>query len=231
MARSETQRAGARDPSARHTILVVDDHPIVRHGLRQILNDEPDLVASLEAATVAEALTLIRRHRPALVIADISLDGNNGLDLVKRIRKTPNAPAVLVLSMHDEDLYAERALRAGAGGYLMKQEPPERVVEAVRTVLNGELFVSPRVASRLMRNAIARPARPAGNSMQGLSDRELEVFEWIGRGLSAPSIAARLGISVKTVETHRMHIRRKLELPSTAALVQYAVRCAEGEVP
>jgi DNA-binding NarL/FixJ family response regulator len=209
------------------TILVMDDHPIVRHGLRQLLNDEPDLDASLEAASVAEALTLIRGHGPDLVIADLSLEGNNGLDLVKQIRKSHGRTAVLVLSMHDEALYAERALRAGASGYVMKQEPPERVVEAVRTVLRGELFVSPRVASRLMRSALAHAARRDGGDIESLSDRELDVFEGIGRGLSAAEIAARLSISVKTVESHRSHIKRKLRLPAAAALVHHAVRWVE----
>jgi DNA-binding NarL/FixJ family response regulator len=218
-----------RKPDARRTILIVDDHPIVRHGLTQLLNQEPDLDVCMEAASAAEALALLERKRPDVTIADISLDGKNGLELVKAIRRRDTKMPILVLSMHDENLYAERALRAGANGYVMKQEAADRVLDGVRAVLRGEIFVSAKVASRCVRDVISRSSGPVDEFGIGrLSDRELEVFEWLGRGLSSAQIAARLALSSKTIETYRSHIKSKLHLASSVELVQHAVNWVEG---
>lgn len=220
---------GKKKPSAKRTILIVDDHPIVRHGLTQLLNQEPDLDVCMEAATASEAQAILERRRPDLVIADISLDGKNGLELVKSIRRCDTDLPILVLSMHDENLYAERALRAGANGYVMKQEASERVLDAARAVLNGDIYVSAKMASRIVRDVMAQPARGGGDAgFDRLSDRELEVFEWLGRGLSSAQIAGRLQLSAKTIETYRSHIKRKLHLVSSGELVQHAVNWVEG---
>ncbi len=210
--------------SPKKRVLIVDDHPIVRHGLQQMLTQEDDLMVCGEAGSANEALEKIGELGPDVVIVDISLETSNGIELTKSIRSTNQELPVLVLSMHDETLYAERALRAGANGYVMKQEAAETVVKAVRTVLHGELYVSETIASRMLRDFLnGKRGRGGRYGIDNLSDRELEIFELVGRGKAAREIAEMLHLSVKTVETHRGHIRHKLKLRNASELMRHAV--------
>jgi DNA-binding NarL/FixJ family response regulator len=219
------------DSSPKQRVLIVDDHPIVRHGLQQMLNQEADLIVCGEAGSAAEALEKINELKPDVAIVDISLETSNGIELTKSICGTDQELPVLVLSMHDESLYAERALRAGANGYVMKQEVAETVVKAVRTVVQGDLYVSEAIASRMLRDFLEGKRGGRGRvGLENLSDRELEVFELIGRGKPARAIAEMLHLSVKTVETHRGHIKRKLKLRNAAELMQHAVNWVQSEM-
>jgi len=207
-------------------VFVVDDHPIVRQGLAQLINREPDLAVCGEAQEAAMAIQGINIEKPDIVIVDISLVGPDGLELVKNIRlRHPGLP-VLILSMHDESIYAERALRAGANGYIMKHEAPERVLVALRQVLNQEIYVSERVASRILHHYISGSAIGGQSPLAGLSDRELEVFRLIGEGHSTRTIADELHLSVKTVESYQAHIKEKLSLKNGRELVQHAIEWA-----
>src|ERR1700676_583833 len=209
-------------------ILVVDDHPIVRQGLTLLINREPDLVVCGEAEESMGAMHVLASARPDVLIVDISLNGPDGLDLLKNIRTThPNLP-VLILSMHDESIYAERALRAGANGYIMKQEATDKVLVAVRRILNGEIYVSDRIASKMLKHYITGSGLP-NSSIADLSDRELEVFRLIGEGHGTRQIAEELHISVKTVESYQAHIKEKLSLKNSRELVQRAIQSKIGE--
>ncbi|HVE11869.1 MAG TPA: response regulator transcription factor [Elusimicrobiota bacterium] len=221
-AREKAKGKGAR-------ILIVDDHPIVRQGLAQTLEQQPGLSVCGGAADAAEALRMAAKEAPDLVITDLSLgEQRGGLELIKELlARLPGLP-VLVLSMHDESFYAERALRAGAKGYIMKQEPPERVVEAVRRVLRGEIHLSERTAAQLLTQIAQGPARPV-SPVSRLSDRELQVFKLIGAGYATRQIAQKLSVSSKTVETHRQHIKEKLRLSDSTALVRAAIEWARAE--
>ncbi len=206
-------------------ILIVDDHPLVRAGLRQLISDEPDFKVCGEAANVHEAVSMARETRPDLAIVDISLADGSGLDLIKRIHAIASAVRILVASMYDESIFAERAIRAGAMGYINKQEAAENVIEAVRQILDGKFYLSPQLTDHLVRQGIAGASAKSQNSVIGtLSDRELGVFEFIGRGLSTAQIAAKLKLSVKTIETHRAHIKKKLNLQSASELTMRAVQ-------
>lgn len=219
-------RAGA----AAKKVLIVDDHPIVRHGLAQLIGQEKDLAVCGEAGTYDEALAALARGLPDVVILDLSLPGPSGLSLLKRIRELYPELPVLVLSMHEESVYAERALRAGANGYVMKGQADSAVIEALRKVLAGELYLSPESSTRLLQQFLGRARGSVGpTGIERLSDRELEVFECIGRGLSSQKIAEKLGMSVKTVEVHRVHIKRKLGIENGAQLMREAVRWVERE--
>jgi DNA-binding NarL/FixJ family response regulator len=212
----------------RATVLLVDDHPIVRQGLTQLINQEPDLAVCGHAENANGACSAIAAHRPDIVILDISLNGPDGLAVLKDIRMSDAALPVLVLSMHDESIYAERALRAGANGYIMKQEATERVLEAIRRIRGGELYVSDRISKRLLRQIVNGPA--SGKSpMEALTDRELAVFRLIGKGHGTREIADDLHISVKTVETYQAHIKEKLSLKNGRELVQHAFQWVTRE--
>ena len=214
--------------AAKATVLLVDDHPIVRQGLTQLINREPDLTVCGDAEDASSALFAIAAHRPDIVILDISLNGPDGLSVLKDIRTNYAALPVLVLSMHDEALYAERALRAGANGYIMKQEATERVLEAIRRIRGGDVYVSDRIASRLLRQVVSSPA--TGKSpMEALTDRELAVFRLIGKGRATREIAEDLHISVKTVESYQAHIKEKLSLHNARELVQHAFQWVTRE--
>jgi DNA-binding NarL/FixJ family response regulator len=203
-------------------IVVVDDHPMMRVGLRQYLAQEPDVEVCGEAADAAEALTLLERVSPDLLILDISLEGRSGLDLLMDLRvRFPELP-VLVHSMHDQSIYAERALRAGARGYLTKQETGDKLLSAVRQVLRGEIFLSESL--RAPRKRVGKGRNGSSTLISTLTEREFEVFRLIGRGLHNQQIAKQLHISLKTVEAHRDHIKRKLHLASSTALNLLAVR-------
>jgi DNA-binding NarL/FixJ family response regulator len=205
-------------------ILVVDDHPIVRQGLALLIDREPDLVVCGEAEEAGGAMHVLNSARPDFVIVDISLNGPDGLDLLKNIRTThPNLP-VLILSMHDESIYAERALRAGANGYIMKQEATGKVLVAVRRILSGDIYVSDRIAAKMLKHYIAGSGTVRNSSVADLSDRELEVFRLIGEGHGTRQIAEELHISVKTVESYQAHIKEKLSLRSARELMQHAIQ-------
>src|SRR5271170_3956498 len=206
------------------TVFLVDDHPIVRQGLTLLINQESDLTVCGEAEEMHSALSAILALRPNILIVDISLNGPDGLELLKNIRiNSPRLP-VLILSMHDESIYAERALRAGASGYIMKQEATEKVLVALRRILSGEIYVSERIANSMLQHYV-RGADPAGHSsISELTDRELEVFRLIGEGHGTRQIAEALHLSVKTVESYQAHIKEKLSLRSARELVQHAVR-------
>jgi len=211
--------AVARQP---FRVLVVDDHPLVRHGLREMLAHQPKLLLCGETDSAAEALELCRVHAPELVIVDISLKDTNGIELIKRLRKQSPRLKALVLSMHDEAFYAERALRAGARGYVSKQEAPERVLEAIWVVMNGGTYLSPEMTSRVLQIVPMSDGGVPRAGVARLTDRELEVFDAIGRGVSTREIAEILSLSVKTVESHRENIKRKLAIKTGGGLSREA---------
>lgn len=210
--------------SAPVRILIVDDHPIVRLGIRQMIAADPHLTVCGEAESGREALQLVA-SKPDLAIVDLSLEDGHGLELIRRLREAVPDLRVLVLSMHDEALFAERALRAGARGYIMKQEAIGGLVHAIREVLSGRVFVSKRMSQRLLER-VGQPSAP-GDPLGNLTDRELEVFELIGRGLSTAAIADRLDVSIKTVETYRSNIKTKLDLKDATDLIRFATAWTE----
>jgi DNA-binding NarL/FixJ family response regulator len=204
-------------------IFIVDDHPIVREGLAQFINSEADLVVCGTASDAAEATGLVDELSPDLVVADLSLSGKPGLELVKDLAVLHPSLPVLVLSIHDETLWAERVLRAGAEGYIMKSQATGQIVAAIRHILAGGIWVSQQVNTALLQKQI-RSRQPANASpLHQLSDRELEVFQFIGRGMNVKEIAATLHLSTKTIDVHREHIRAKLLVKSTAELIRLAV--------
>lgn len=205
----------------KNRILMVEDHPIFRKGVIQLINQEADLEVCGEAETAAEAMSAIERKRPDLVLVDITLKGTNGIELIKNIKVSfPDLP-ILVLSMHEEALYAERAMRAGAMGYVMKQEVAAQVMLAIRTVLRGELYLSTSMNHSMIRKFVGSPNDHAG--VDCLTDRELEIFVLIGKGRTSKEIAGDLNLSVKTVESHRGNLKGKLLLKSGAELVYHAM--------
>jgi DNA-binding NarL/FixJ family response regulator len=211
-------------PVLKKRILVVDDHPIVRQGLALLINRESDMVVCGEAEEAMGALHVVASAHPDLLILDISLNGPDGLDLLKTIRTTHPTLPVLILSMHDELIYAERALRAGANGYIMKQEATEKVLVAVRRILSGEIYVSDRIANKMLKHYITGAGTLRDSSIADLSDRELEVFRLIGEGHGTRQIAEELHLSIKTVESYQAHIKEKLSLRSARELMQHAIQ-------
>jgi DNA-binding NarL/FixJ family response regulator len=213
----------------KNKVLVVDDHPIVRQGLALLINRESDLMVCGEAEDAQAAVQAVTASKPDILVVDISLNGPDGLDLLKDIRaRYPDLP-VLILSMHDESIYAERALRAGAQGYIMKQEATEKVLVALRRILSHEIYVSERIANRMLQRYIGNPTTDGPFSIADLTDRELEVFRLIGEGHSTRQIAEELHISVKTVESYQAHIKEKLSLRSARELVQHAIQWSISE--
>jgi DNA-binding NarL/FixJ family response regulator len=211
-------------------VAIIEDHTLMREGLAQLVNSQPDMAVAVEAGDAASGLTGILETRPDLALIDITLPGRNGLELVKDIvAQLPQLP-ILVISMHDETLYAERALKAGAKGYLMKDAERATIIAALRRILTGGFYVSDKMAGEIFASFAGKHASKTtetGGAVSRLSDREFEVFEHLGGGLSTNEIAERLGISPKTVEVHRARIREKLDLPNGAALVRYSVRWVE----
>lgn len=215
-------------PVKKQRVFLVDDHPIVRYGLGLLINGEPDLMVCGEAQDASAALQTIQAAEPTIVIVDISLSGPDGLDLLKELRtRYPQIP-ILILSMHDEFIYAERALRAGARGYVMKQDATQKVLVALKRILNGEIYVSERISDRMVQRYIGSRASGQPASVVDLTDRELEVFRLIGEGHSTRQIADTLHISVKTVESYQAHIKEKLSLRSGRELVQRAIEWSVG---
>jgi DNA-binding NarL/FixJ family response regulator len=215
--------------AAKRTIFIVDDHPIVRQGLALLINRESDLAVCGDAEEANSALPRIVDLKPDLIVLDISLNGPDGIDLLKNIRaRDPNLP-VLILSMLDEILYAERALNAGANGYIMKQEATERVLVAIRRILGGEIYLSERMANRMLHRFVGGNQVGEQSPIAGLTDRELEVFRMIGEGRGTRQIAEELCISVKTVESYQAHIKEKLSLKNARELVQRAIQWSVAE--
>ncbi len=205
-------------------VMLVEDHPVVRHGLANLIDDEPDLAVCCGAESMSQALEMVGQHKPDIVVVDIALGDGSGLELIKQLHDLhPDLP-LLALSMHDEAVYGERAIRAGAKGYIMKKEAMDKVMTAIRRVLDGEIYVSDKMASRMVRKFI-HPEKAAEQSQLGtLSDREFQVFTHIAQGVGPTEIAQKLGVSIKTVETHREHIKQKLALKSAAELTRYALQ-------
>lgn len=209
-------------------VLIVDDHPIVRQGISQLINQEPDFDTCTQAGSAQEALDLLEKSAPDIMLVDISLDGISGLELLKMVKSRDYKVPVLILSMHDESLYAERALRSGAKGYVMKQEATERVLIAIRQVLRGELYLSERMQGKILQRVL-NGDEGGLSPIDLLSDRELEVFRLIGHGYATGDIARELMRSVKTVETHRAHLKDKLGLKNAAELTRFAVQWVERD--
>ncbi len=207
----------------RYRVFLVDDHPIVRQGLTLLINQEPDLIVCGEAEAAWPVPAALAALNPDVLVLDISLNGPDGLDLLKSIRATDTNLPILVLSMHDESLYAERALRAGANGYIMKQEATERVLVAIRRILRHEVYVSDRIANTMLQQLVSKQGNSPQSLVSTLSDRELEVFRLIGDGHGTREIAEQLHLSIKTVESYQAHIKDKLSLPSARALMQRAI--------
>jgi DNA-binding NarL/FixJ family response regulator len=205
-------------------ILIVDDHPVVRHGMTRLIEEEADLKVCGQAADAVEALKVVRETEIDLAVVDITLKSGSGIDLVKSMKALAPGVKVLVASMHDEVIYAERALHAGALGYINKEEAADKIVEAIRTVLEGRVFLSDRMTERMMSRLAYGEKETDRPATDTLSDRELEVFEQIGRGLGTRQIAESLHLSRKTIETHRASIKKKLNLRDGAELVGHAVR-------
>lgn len=205
-------------------ILIVDDHPLVRTGFAQLIGDTPDLEVCGEAGDMASALQLLDMNTPDLAIIDLSLAGGSGLDLIEHIKARNSEILMLVASMHDESLYAERVLAAGARGYINKQEAQEKIIQAIRQVLKGKVYLSERMTERILNNMVSRTDDKQG--IGSLSNRELQVFEMIGQGIAPGKMAKQLNLSVKTIETHQAHIKKKLGVSSAHKLTHRAIRWA-----
>lgn len=212
----------------RRSILLIDDHPIMRDGISQLILQQPDLEVCGEAGSAAEALKFLRKTTPDLAIVDISLKDINGIELIKEIKATLKSLPMLVLSMHEETLYAERAIRAGARGYIMKHEPAEKLLQAIRRVLKGKLYLSAEMSEKLLDMLVGEKTDTPGPLTSRLSDRELEVFELLGKGLKPGRIAEKLFLSVKTIETYLLRIKQKLNLKDSSELLQAAIEWSRG---
>jgi DNA-binding NarL/FixJ family response regulator len=213
--------------TTKHRIIVVDDHSIVRHGLSLLLQREADLNVCSEAGTFDEALAMAREHKPDVMLVDITLKDRSGLDLIRELNRQFPGIRCLVLSMHDEAEYADRALRSGARGYVMKEDADEVIVQAIRNVLKGEIYVSPVMSSRLIRQLSDQEDRENASGVASLTDREKEIFECLGEGLSTRKIAEKYSLSERTVEVHRANIKKKLRLDDAAQVLREAVRWVE----
>jgi DNA-binding NarL/FixJ family response regulator len=213
----------------KHRILLVDDHAIVREGFAELINSRADLEVCGQAASAPEATSAVERFKPDMVVVDLSLQGGSGLDLIKNLKTLDPFLRLLVLSMHDETLYAERALRAGALGYVMKREDSGTFLQAVHDVLQGRVFLSQAMRDRMLHNVVGGAKAASHYGMTHLSDRELEVFQLIGEGRTTKQIARKLHLSISTVETHRAHIKDKLRLSNGTELIHRAVEWANSQ--
>jgi DNA-binding NarL/FixJ family response regulator len=212
----------------RKRIVIVDDHPMTRLGMTQLINGESDLEVAGEASSAAEAFGVIASARPDLVLADITMPGKSGLEMLKDIHALHPELPVLVVSMHDESLYAERVLHAGGRGYIMKQEGGKKLMEAIRQVLSGKIFVSERIASRILEIFSGATPSTESSPLARLTDREFEVFRLFGEGLGTRELADKLHVSAKTVEVHRANIKAKLKIKTAAELMRYAFRWTDA---
>jgi DNA-binding NarL/FixJ family response regulator len=219
----------AKAKSAAKRVLIVDDHPMMRQGLAQLIDNELDLKVVAEADTGGQGLDIVVGQKLDLAVLDISLPDKNGLELIKDIRSVKPELPILIMSMHDEALYAERVLRAGARGYIMKQEGGAKLLKAIRQVLTGQIYVSEKMSARILEAFSGRRPDESASPVTRLSDREFEVFQLIGQGKGTKEIAQYLSLSVKTVEVHRAKIKEKLSLQTATDLVRYAVRWSEAQ--
>jgi DNA-binding NarL/FixJ family response regulator len=224
-------RAAATPPAspAKRRVLLVDDHPFMRAGLAQLIDRQADLMVCGEAGSPVEAFQALATARPEVVLTDLTMPGRSGLEFIKDLLASHPQLAVLVISMHDEVVYAERALRAGARGYIMKEAGGENLLTALRQVLRGEVYVSPRMSARILEGMSGAKPRGSSSPIEKLTDREFEVFQLIGQGKSTRDIAEQLHLSSKTVDVHRSHIKEKLDLKDVTALVRHAVRWVETQ--
>lgn len=218
------EAVGAAISHRKRRVLIVDDHPIIRQGLRRVMDNEGDLTVCAEAETVRDARAAINNTSPDVVIVDISLKQGDGMELVREIRAHHPRMPILVLSMHDELIYAERMLSAGANGYIMKQAASDQFLVAIRRVLDGGIYVSESVGANLIQKFATRGASISVNPVDRVSNREIQILHMIGKGMSTREIALALNLSIKTVESHRQRIKRKLNLSTGTQLVQYAVK-------
>lgn len=217
------RKINVKDQIQKKRVIIVDDHPPMRKGLAQLINAEADLETCGEAGNIFEAIEVVQRLKPDIVIVDLVLKDANGLDLIKDLKKDLPDLSILVLSMQNESVYAERVLRAGARGYIMKEETTENVVNALRQVLNGEVYLSEKMSKRILSQFAGGRVDKSKSLVKTLSDRELEVFQLIGQGLQPRQVAEKLHLSVKTIETYREHLKTKLDLENAAQLTQTAV--------
>ena len=226
---AEKKQTTKKPKPAKKQVYLVDDHPIVRQGLIKLIEQEDGLEVCGESGSVSEALTALKKVNPEVILVDISLEESNGLELIKLVEDLGLKIPMLVLSMHDESLYAEHALRAGASGYVMKQAASNTLIQAIAKVLDGEIYVSKTMSSQMLKLAFRSGGDETRTGTETLSLRELEVFELIGRGNSTREIAEQLHLSVKTIETYRAHIKEKLQLRSGTELMQRAIHWVENE--
>jgi DNA-binding NarL/FixJ family response regulator len=212
------------DAKAKKKLLIVDDHPLVRERVAELINQEPDLLVCGEASDANEALAAAKSLAPDMAIIDITLKDTYGIELVKQLKELYPKLPMLVLSMHEESMYGERALRAGAKGYLTKQEASKKIVDAIRRILRGEIYVSEKLGAALLQKVAGVKSEGGGSPIDLLTDRELEVFQLLGQGLAVREVADRLFISVKTVEAHREHIKQKLKFKTSSELLRFAIQ-------
>ncbi len=206
-------------------IFLVDDHPIIRQGIKQVVERNEDMVVIGEASNANEAIKDINKLQPDLAIVDIMLDGSvNGIELVRSIRERFPKIHSIVLSMHDESIYAERAIRSGARGYIMKEVAPKNIVEAIRTVLSGELYISESQSKKIIDKLVHGSVDTDGLSLDSLSDREFEIFQLLGNGFSTKEIAGKLSLSIYTVESHKRNIKTKMKLGSSSEVIKHAIQ-------
>jgi DNA-binding NarL/FixJ family response regulator len=220
----------AKGQKTKTKVFLVDDHPLVRTGIAQLINKEPDMIVCGEAEDAPDALKGISVSKPDLVTVDISLRGYNGIELIKNIKSLHPELPILVLSMHEEGVYAQRALRAGALAYVMKQEAPDKVLLAIRRILNGDIYVSEKVGVQMLHQIVNGGSNPHGSPVDRLSDRELEVTQLIGEGRTTREIASYLNVSVKTIESHRANIKEKLGLKNGPELIKFCVQWVEQQI-
>lgn len=215
--------------NVKHSVLLVDDHPMTRYGIARLLEQEPDLTVCGEADNAQRALAATEAYEPELVLVDLTMPGGEGLEFIKDLRTLHPRVAVLVVSMHDEELYAGRALRAGARGYIMKNEGGAKLVEAIRQVLRGKTYLSQNMSEKLTEIFSGRRRRSEDTAVSMLTDREFEVFRLLGQGLTTHEIGHCLNLSTKTVETHRLHVRKKLQIETGPALTKYALHWGDTQ--
>jgi DNA-binding NarL/FixJ family response regulator len=221
-------RAQKKTHAPNKRLFILDDHPMMREGLAQLVNNEPDLTVCGEAGSAREALDAVASLGPDLMIADISLPDKNGIEVIKDLQTLhPHLP-VLVISMHEESLYAERVLRAGGRGYIMKQEGGKKLMEAIRRVLSGQIYVSEKVSIRMLEGMSGRHVK-SSSPIEQLSDREFGILQLIGQGKGTREVAEQLHLSIKTVESHRANIKRKLNVKTASEMVRFAVRWIESQ--
>lgn len=223
--------AAAPETVARKRILLVDDHPFMRAGLGALIDRQADMMVCGEAGNPSEAFAQLTRAKPDLVLTDLTMPGRSGLEFIKDLLATAPRLSVLIISMHDEAVYAERALRAGARGYIMKEAGGENLLTAIRQVLRGEVYVSPKMSARILEGLSGGRPRRSTSPIEKLTDREFEVFQMIGQGKSTRDIAVQLHLSPKTVDVHRGNIKEKLELKDATSLIRHAVRWVETQSP